>query len=281
VLDDQRRWPNGVPPDIQKRIAHELQLIEALSYAPYFLTVDEVVRFARSQGILCQGRGSAANSTVCYVLGITAVDPSKHDRWPIRHRRHDHQRHWPFQEPDRGRKVGAAWGRGYRIEGTDTHHGSFGPMAFAGCEPPHRQALRQPIEQLGQCLALTGFVFTRCRDGVLAAGEVGGMFPVRASNRAILSALWRGSVSARPAGHFRSTPGGIPRHGGEGQGRRAQPRTRRLGFAQGRGIRLPSRLLSPREPFLRLSARPDPTGSECGRVAIGRRRQVRSDGSFW
>ena len=75
----ERRWPDGVPADIQKRIAHELQLIKELSYAPYFLTVHEMVLFARSQGILCQGRGSAANSTVCYVLGITAVDPSKHD----------------------------------------------------------------------------------------------------------------------------------------------------------------------------------------------------------
>ena len=73
------RWPEGVPSDIQNRIAHELQLIEQLAYAPYFLTVHEVVRFARQQGILCQGRGSAANSTVCYVLGITAIDPSKHD----------------------------------------------------------------------------------------------------------------------------------------------------------------------------------------------------------
>ena len=73
------RWPEGVPPDIGERIAHELRLIEELSYAPYFLTVHEVVRFARMRGILCQGRGSAANSTVCYVLGITAVDPSKHD----------------------------------------------------------------------------------------------------------------------------------------------------------------------------------------------------------
>ena len=72
-------WPDGVPADIEARIAHELQLIEQLGYAPYFLTVDEVVRFARRKGILCQGRGSAANSTVCYVLGITAVDPSKHD----------------------------------------------------------------------------------------------------------------------------------------------------------------------------------------------------------
>ncbi|MBI0536924.1 DNA polymerase III subunit alpha [Roseomonas sp. KE2513] len=74
-----RRFPRGTPPDIQGRIAHELQLIERLDYAPYFLTVDEVVRFARDQDILCQGRGSAANSSVCYVLGITAVDPSKHD----------------------------------------------------------------------------------------------------------------------------------------------------------------------------------------------------------
>ena len=73
------RWPQGVPADIQGRIAHELKLIEQLAYAPYFLTVHEVVRFARNKGILCQGRGSAANSTVCYVLGITAVDPSKHD----------------------------------------------------------------------------------------------------------------------------------------------------------------------------------------------------------
>ena len=74
-----RRFPCGVPEDIQERIEHELRLIERLDYAPYFLTVDEVVRFAREQDILCQGRGSAANSSVCYVLGITAVDPSKHD----------------------------------------------------------------------------------------------------------------------------------------------------------------------------------------------------------
>ena len=73
------RWPDGVPDDIRRRIAHELTLIDQLDYAPYFLTVHEVVRFARRQGILCQGRGSAANSTICYVLGITAVDPSKHD----------------------------------------------------------------------------------------------------------------------------------------------------------------------------------------------------------
>ena len=75
----EERWPRGVPEDIQRRIRHELQLIAQLDYAAYFLTVHEIVRFARSKKILCQGRGSAANSTCCYVLGITAVDPSKHD----------------------------------------------------------------------------------------------------------------------------------------------------------------------------------------------------------
>jgi error-prone DNA polymerase len=73
------RWPTGVPEDIGGRIRHELTLIAQLDYAAYFLTVHEIVRFARQEGILCQGRGSAANSTCCYVLGITAVDPSKHD----------------------------------------------------------------------------------------------------------------------------------------------------------------------------------------------------------
>jgi error-prone DNA polymerase len=75
----QERWPQGVPEDIGRRIRHELALIAQLDYAAYFLTVHEIVRFARSKGILCQGRGSAANSTCCYVLGITAVDPAKHD----------------------------------------------------------------------------------------------------------------------------------------------------------------------------------------------------------
>ena len=60
-------------------VAEELRLIRKLDYAPYFLTVQEIVRFARSQGILCQGRGSAANSAICYVLGVTAVDPAQHD----------------------------------------------------------------------------------------------------------------------------------------------------------------------------------------------------------
>src|SRR5205085_3278095 len=61
------------------RIEHEFQIIEELGYAKYFLTVYDIVKFARSQGILCQGRGAAANSAVCYCLGVTSVDPARID----------------------------------------------------------------------------------------------------------------------------------------------------------------------------------------------------------
>ncbi|NBX26530.1 MAG: error-prone DNA polymerase, partial [Planctomycetes bacterium] len=73
------RWPGGVPPEVSARLRHELALIEELRYEPYFLTVHEIVAFARGQGILCQGRGAAANSAVCFCLGITAVDPGRMD----------------------------------------------------------------------------------------------------------------------------------------------------------------------------------------------------------
>jgi len=73
------RYDGRVPDKVRAQLDHELTLIAKLDYAPYFLTVQDVVRFARSQGILCQGRGSAANSAVCYCLGITAVDPAQAD----------------------------------------------------------------------------------------------------------------------------------------------------------------------------------------------------------
>ena len=71
------RYPHGMPEHVRATVEHELRLIEELRYEPYFLTVYDIVRFARSRGILCQGRGSAANSAVCYCLGITEVDPAR------------------------------------------------------------------------------------------------------------------------------------------------------------------------------------------------------------
>ncbi|PNG24989.1 error-prone DNA polymerase [Methylocella silvestris] len=73
------RYPDGVPAFVETAITHELKLVEQLDYAPYFLTVHDIVRFARTEKILCQGRGSAANSTLCYCLGVTEVNPVFHD----------------------------------------------------------------------------------------------------------------------------------------------------------------------------------------------------------
>jgi error-prone DNA polymerase len=73
------RYPDGVPDNVRQNLEHELALIAELKYAPYFLTVHDIVRYARSHNILCQGRGSAANSSVCFCLGVTEVDPSLHD----------------------------------------------------------------------------------------------------------------------------------------------------------------------------------------------------------
>src|SRR4029077_3724767 len=73
------RYPQGLPEKIRTLLEHELALIAELRYEAYFLTVRDLVQFARSRGILCQGRGSAANSAVCYCLGVTAVDPDRID----------------------------------------------------------------------------------------------------------------------------------------------------------------------------------------------------------
>ena len=75
------RYPDAVPAKVKRLLASELALIEELDYANYFLTVHDIVHWARAEGILCQGRGSAANSVVCFCLGVTAVDPTqpKHD----------------------------------------------------------------------------------------------------------------------------------------------------------------------------------------------------------
>ncbi|HEU4341398.1 MAG TPA: error-prone DNA polymerase, partial [Candidatus Binatia bacterium] len=71
----QERYPKGIPADVIQQLNKELDIIDALDYPGYFLTMREIVEFCREKGILCQGRGSAANSAVCYCLGVTAIDP--------------------------------------------------------------------------------------------------------------------------------------------------------------------------------------------------------------
>ncbi len=77
LVGAQRRWPQGVPEKVRALLTHELSLVAELCYEAYFLTVHDLVQFARSRGILCQGRGSAANSAVCYCLYVTEVDPAR------------------------------------------------------------------------------------------------------------------------------------------------------------------------------------------------------------
>ena len=74
-----KRYPEGIPDKVRSLVGHELALVAELGYEAYFLTVFDIVRFARHRGILCQGRGSAANSAICYCLGITSVDPARMD----------------------------------------------------------------------------------------------------------------------------------------------------------------------------------------------------------
>ncbi|WP_336254148.1 error-prone DNA polymerase [Stenotrophomonas mori] len=73
----RERWPEGTPPDVARQIDDELELIACKQYEAFFLTVQDIVRFARERGILCQGRGSSANSAVCFALGITVVNPAE------------------------------------------------------------------------------------------------------------------------------------------------------------------------------------------------------------
>src|SRR5690606_23502110 len=73
----RERWPDGAPADVAVQIEDELALIAKLGYEAFFLTVEDIVRFAKSQRILCQGRGSSANSAVCFALGITVVNPTE------------------------------------------------------------------------------------------------------------------------------------------------------------------------------------------------------------
>jgi error-prone DNA polymerase len=129
-----QRYLEGLPGDVERQLRHDLQLIAALDYAPYFLTVNSNVRFARSKGILCQGRGSPANSAVCHVLGIISIDPvrsgllferfvSAERKEPpdidvdFEHERREEVIQWIYDRYGRGRAAICATVRRYRARG--------------------------------------------------------------------------------------------------------------------------------------------------------------------
>ncbi|MFC7738969.1 error-prone DNA polymerase, partial [Roseomonas sp. GCM10028921] len=162
----EERWPEGVPPDIRSRLAHELSLIEGLGYAPYFLTVHEIVRYARSEGILCQGRGSAANSAVCYVLGVTAVDPARHDLLFER-----------FVSASRGEPpdIDIDFEHERREEVIQHLYRRYGRDRAAICANVIRYRARSAIREVGKALGLSEDVTGRLAKGVWGPGRDGGV----------------------------------------------------------------------------------------------------------
>ena len=148
------RWPEGASASVRERVAHELTLIGQLGYAPYFLTVHEIVRFAREQAhpILCQGRGSAANSAVCYVLGITAVDPSQHDLLFER-----------FISASRGEPpdIDIDFEHERREEVIQHLYARYGRDRAAICATVIRYRARSAIREVGKALGLTADVTAR------------------------------------------------------------------------------------------------------------------------
>ncbi len=140
------RYPGGVPDDVTAQLDHELRLIASLDYAPYFLTVNTIVRYARGQGILCQGRGSAANSAVCYVLGITSIDPVRSGL--LFERFISAERHEP---PD----IDVDFESGRREEVIQWIYQRYGRDRAALCATVMRFQSRGAIRDVGKVLGLT------------------------------------------------------------------------------------------------------------------------------
>ena len=159
------RYPDGLPDKVAAQIRHELTLIERLAYAPYFLTVESIVRFARTRGILCQGRGSAANSAVCYVLGITSIDPVRQGLLFER-----------FISENRGEPpdIDVDFEHERREEVIQWVYETYGRHRAALCATVIRYGTRGAVREVGKALgvpedvtgALAGLVWGMSRDGV-------------------------------------------------------------------------------------------------------------------
>ncbi|TXM95222.1 error-prone DNA polymerase [Methylobacterium sp. WL116] len=159
------RYPDGLPDRVAAQIRHELTLIERLAYAAYFLTVESIVRFARTRGILCQGRGSAANSAVCFVLGITSIDPVRQGLLFER-----------FISENRGDPpdIDVDFEHERREEVIQWVYETYGRHRAALCATVIRYGTRGAVREVGKALgvpedvtgALAGLVWGMSRDGV-------------------------------------------------------------------------------------------------------------------
>jgi error-prone DNA polymerase len=157
------RYPEGLPPDVLKTVRHELDLIQKMKYAPYFLTVFSIVRFARSQGILCQGRGSAANSAVCYILGVTSIDPSTNDLLFER---------FVSQERDEPPDIDVDFEHERREEVIQWIYKTYTPQKAALCATVTRYRAKGAIRDVGKALGLPEDLIKALSSGMWAWSEV-------------------------------------------------------------------------------------------------------------
>lgn len=156
------RYPEGLPPEVLKTVRHELDLIQKMRYAPYFLTVFSIVRFARSQGILCQGRGSAANSAVCFILGITSIDPSTNDLLFER---------FISQERDEPPDIDVDFEHGRREEVIQWIYRTYGREKAALCATVTRYRAKGAIRDVGKALGLPEDLIKALSSGMWSWSE--------------------------------------------------------------------------------------------------------------
>ncbi|MEX2742072.1 error-prone DNA polymerase [Rhizobium mongolense] len=164
------RYPEGLPAHVEKTIRHELALIETMKYAPYFLTVFSIVRYARSQGILCQGRGSAANSAVCYVLGVTSIDPDTNDLLFER---------FVSQERDEPPDIDVDFEHERREEVIQWIYKTYGHDKAALCSTVTRYRAKGAIRDVGKALGLPEDLIKALSAGIWSWSETVGERQVR------------------------------------------------------------------------------------------------------
>ncbi|HZP79774.1 MAG TPA: error-prone DNA polymerase [Pseudolabrys sp.] len=156
------RYPSGIPDDVRTRLANEFALIAKLKYAHYFLTVHDVVREARRRGILCQGRGSAANSAVCYCLGVTSIDPNQSNLLFARFI--SERRNEP---PD----IDVDFEHERREEVIQYIYGRYGRHRAAICATVIHYRSRRAIREVGKALGLTPDVTAALAKTVWGYGD--------------------------------------------------------------------------------------------------------------
>jgi len=156
------RYPEGVPDKVRKSLQGELELIRKMNYAPYFLTVFSIVRFARSKDILCQGRGSAANSAVCYCLGVTSIDPDTNDLLFER---------FVSQERDEPPDIDVDFEHERREEVIQWIYETYGRSRAALCSTVTRYRAKGALRDVGKALGLPVDMIGQLSSGVWGWSE--------------------------------------------------------------------------------------------------------------